>query len=178
MAHKVGSIVAIEPATGEILAMVSAPAYDPNLLVGRIRGKNYQMLMDDPIKPLFNRALMANYSPGSIFKIVQALVGLEMGAIQPSTGFPCNRSLVNCHNHPPAFDVHSAIQYSCNPYFYSVYRRIIQYGKSSNIYKDAEDGLRQWHDMVTKFGLGHKLGIDIPSEQPGFMPDVAFYDRW
>ncbi len=178
MAHKVGSIVAIEPATGEILAMVSAPAYDPNLLVGRIRGKNYQMLMDDPIKPLFNRALMANYSPGSIFKIVQALVGLEMGAIQPSTGFPCNRSLVNCHNHPPAFDVHRAIQYSCNPYFYSVYRRIIQSGKSSNIYKDAEDGLRQWHDMVTKFGLGHKLGIDIPSEQPGFMPDVAFYDRW
>lgn len=178
MAYKKGSIVAIEPSSGEILAMVSSPAYDPNLLVGRVRGNNYQMLLEDTLKPLFNRALMANYSPGSIFKIVEALIALESDAISVHTSFPCNKALVNCHDHPPNLNVKKAIQYSCNPYFYLVYKRLIQPGNFSSIFKDSEEGLRRWHDQVVKFGLGHKLGIDLPSEKPGMIPDVAFYDRW
>lgn len=178
MQYKRGSIVAIEPSTGEILAMISSPAYDPNLLVGRVRGANYQRLLEDTVKPLFNRAMMAYYSPGSIFKIVDALIGLQTGVITPHTSFPCNKSLVNCHNHPPADNIIRAIQYSCNPYFYSVYKRIIQAGKFSNIFKDSEEGLRNWQQQVLKFGLGVKLGLDLPSEKPGMIPDVDFYNKW
>jgi penicillin-binding protein 2 len=178
MAYKKGSIVAIEPSSGEILALVSSPGYDPNLLVGRVRGRHYQTLLEDTLTPLFNRALMANYSPGSIFKIVDALIGLQNGAITPYTDFSCNRSLVNCHDHPPNLNLTRAIQYSCNPYFYLVYKRLIQPGKSSSIYADSEEGLRQWHLQVTQMGMGHTLGIDLPSEKPGLIPDVAFYNRW
>jgi penicillin-binding protein 2 len=178
MKYKKGSIVAIEPSTGEILSMVSSPGYDPNLLVGRVRGENYRLLLADSLKPLFNRALMANYSPGSIFKIVEALIGLQTGAIEENTGFPCNKALVNCHDHPYPSDIKKAIQYSCNPYFYSVYRRLIQPGKYPNIYLDSEEGLRKWHNYVVRFGLGHTLGIDLPSEKPGMIPDVNFYNRW
>ena len=126
MSNKRGSIVAIEPSTGEILCFVSAPFYDPNLLVGRVRGNNYMKLLNDPGKPLFNRALMAEYPPGSIFKVAQAMIALDIGVISPETGFGCDRSLVGCHNHPAATSVRDAIKMSCNPYFYRVYQRIIQ----------------------------------------------------
>ncbi len=125
MANKVGSIVAIEPSTGEILAMVSSPGFDPGELVGRKRSSNFGRLSSDSLKPMFNRATKSRYAPGSIFKIVQALIALDMGLISPSTGFECNKSLIGCHNHPEATDVKKAIQYSCNPYFFQVYKRII-----------------------------------------------------
>ncbi|MCF8297920.1 MAG: penicillin-binding protein 2 [Saprospiraceae bacterium] len=178
MQNKKGSIVAIEPSTGEILAFISAPSYDPNLLVGRIRSENYVRLLKDPLKPLFDRALMAQYPPGSIFKIVQALIGMEMKVINPNTGFVCNKSLVGCHNHPNASNVAQAIQYSCNPYFYQVYRKIIQQGKVKNNFKDSRLGLAEWHKQAVSFGLGQRLGIDLPSCRPGVIPDVTFYDKW
>ena len=173
-----GCIVAIEPSTGEILAFVSAPSYDPNLLVGRIRSKNYTKLTHDTLKPLFNRALMAQYPPGSIFKIVQALIGMEIGVININTGFSCNKSLVGCHNHPHPSNISKAIQYSCNPYFYQVYKKIIQQGKKRNHYKDSRLGLAEWHNQALSFGLGQRLGIDLPSCRAGVIPDVSFYDKW
>ncbi len=178
MRNKIGSIVAIEPSTGEILALVSSPAYDPNLLVGRIRTKNYLRLQEDSLKPLFNRALMAAYPPGSIFKIVQALVGMDIGVIDSTTGFSCNKGLVGCHNHPPATTVKKGIQYSCNPYFYHVFKRIIQQGKTNSIFTDSRLGLRQWRRDVMKFGLGKSIGLDLQNVKSGYVPSVEFYDRW
>ncbi len=177
MANKRGSIVAIEPSTGEVLVFVSAPTYDPNLLVGRIRGANYKKLSEDISKPLFNRALMATYPPGSIFKIAQAMIGLDLGVIVPNTGFSCDR-ILGCHNHPSANSVRDAIKMSCNPYFYYTYRRIIQQGKYANIYKDSQYGLTEWHDYMLQFGFGQRLAIDLPSVQSGVIPDTALYNKW
>ena len=177
MNNKRGSIVAIEPASGEILTMVSTPTYDPNLLVGRVRGYNYNKLLSEPTKPLFDRALMALYPPGSIFKIVQALVALDEGVITENTGFPCDKSLLGCHNHPNAGDIKSAIKMSCNPYFYQTFRRIIQHGLSNNRFEDSEMGLNLWHEKVNSFGLGQRLNIDIPNVKKGFIPDSKFYDK-
>ena len=151
MANKRGSIVAIEPSTGEILAFVSAPSYDPNLLVGRVRGENYKKLSKDISKPLFNRALMATYPPGSIFKVAQSLIALDLGVISPGTGFACDK-VVGCHGHPNATSVSDAIKMSCNPYFYYTYKRIIQQGKFNNIYKDSQYGLTLWHNYMLRFG--------------------------
>lgn len=180
MANKRGCVVAIEPATGEILTMVSAPTYDPNLLVGRIRGKNYTMLNSDIAKPMLNRALIGQYPPGSIFKVAQSMVALDLGVITPQSGFVCDKSLVGCHNHPSARSVQEAIKMSCNPYFYQVYRRVIQQGKYKNIYKDAQYGLTVWHDYMMRFGFGQKLPIDLPRAgmSSGNIPDTAFYNRW
>jgi len=177
MKNKRGSIVAIEPSTGEILTMVSSPSYDPNLLVGRVRSQNYNILLNDPTKPLFDRALMALYPPGSIFKIVQALIALDEGVINQNTGFPCDRSLVGCHNHPNANNVKSAIKMSCNPYFYQVFKRIIQHGLSKNRFIDSELGLNLWNEKAVSFGLGQRLGIDIPNVKKGFIPNSKFYDK-
>ncbi len=177
MQNKRGSIVAIEPETGEILTMVTSPSYDPNLLVGRVRGYNYNKLLKDPTKPLFDRALMALYPPGSIFKIVQSLIALEEGVITENTGFPCDKSLVGCHNHPNAYNVKSAIKMSCNPYFYQVFKRIIQHGLANNRFSDSELGLNLWADKVKSFGLGQRLNIDIPNVKKGFIPDSKFYDK-
>jgi len=178
MQNKIGSIVAIEPKTGEILAFISSPTYDPNLLVGRKRTKNYPILSTDSLKPLFNRALAAKYSPGSTFKLVQALIGLQDGLITPETGFVCNKNLVGCHNHPNATNVQMAIKMSCNPYFYQVYRRIIEQHVNKSIYKDARFGLEYWDKYVYSFGLGTKLDIDIPGVKKGNIPNIAFYDKW
>lgn len=180
MANKRGCVVAIEPATGEILAMVSAPTYDPNLLVGRIRGKNYMMLNSDISKPMLNRALIGQYPPGSIFKVAQSMVALDLGVINPGSGFACEKSLVGCHNHPSARTVQEAIKMSCNPYFYQVYRRVIQQGKYKNLYKDAQYGLTVWHDYMMRFGFGQKLPIDLPRSgmSSGNIPDTSFYNRW
>ncbi|MCW5900218.1 MAG: penicillin-binding protein 2 [Flavobacteriales bacterium] len=178
MRNKKGSIVALDPKTGEVLCMVSSPAYDPELLVGRVRNTNYGQLQRDPIKPLFDRALQAQYPPGSIFKIVQSLTALELGVIQPNTGYPCNRALVGCHNHPTATDVEKAIQYSCNPYFYNVFRRLVERDLDrKSRFRDAALGLAEWETYMHRFGLGHKLDIDLPSVKGGLIPGPAYYDR-
>ena len=178
MQNKKGSVVAIEPATGEILALVSSPAFDPNLLVGRVRTKNYnELLKNDSLDPLFNRALMAEYPPGSIFKIVQLLIAMQENAITENTGFSCNKALVGCHNHPAPSNAKRAIQYSCNPYFYNVFKRLIQPEKYPSIFKDSEEGLRNWQKHVLSFGLGKSLGIDIYGEKSGNIPGVAYYDK-
>ena len=179
MANKRGSIVAIEPSTGEVLAMVSAPGYDPNLLVGRVRGENYSNLLQDISRPLLNRALIEHYPPGSIFKVAQAVTALQLGVISPGSGFVCDKSLVGCHNHPSARSVQEAIKMSCNPYFYQVYRRVIQQGRYKSIYKDSPYGLTVWRDYMLRFGFGQRMGIDLPASgiTPGFIPDTAFYNK-
>jgi len=178
MQNKKGSIVAIEPKSGEILALVSSPNYDPNMLVGRAVKKNYPLLSKDSLNPLFNRALMAKYPPGSIFKTVQALVGLQAGIISENSSFPCIKSLVNCHNHPRANSVSSSVKMSCNPYYYSVFKRIIQQKRAKSIFKDSEIGLEIWSKQIKKFGFGSKLPTDFPGVNSGFVPDVDFYNKW
>ncbi len=179
MANKRGCVVALEPSTGEVLVMVSAPCYDPNLLVGRIRGENYTKLNADLAKPMLNRALMGQYPPGSIFKVAQAVTALEVGAIGPEAGFACDKSLIGCHNHPSARSVQEAIKMSCNPYFYQVYKRVIQQGKYKNPFKDSPYGLTMWREYMLRFGFGQKLPIDLPRTgmSTGFIPDTAFYNR-
>ena len=177
MANKRGCVVAIEPKTGEVLALVSAPCYDPNLLVGRVRGENYMKLSNDIAKPLFNRALQAQYPPGSIFKIAQAMIALDLGVITPSTGFVCDK-VIGCHNHPSARSVQEALKMSCNPYFYYTYRRIIQQGRYKNTFDDAKYGLSVWDDYMHRFGFGTRLEIDLPNVKSGHIPDTAYYNRW
>jgi len=181
MKNKKGCIVAIEPKTGEILTMVSAPCYDPNLLSGRksIR-KNYPSLVTDENLPLFARPLQAEYPPGSIFKLLQALICLQEKEITPNTGFPCNKSVVGCHDHPYPSSVAKAVQFSCNPYFYAAVRRVIQPNKKKNVFADAEIGLNNWHKYMMAFGLGNKLGVDIDTlaQRDGLIPNAAYYDRY
>jgi penicillin-binding protein 2 len=178
MQHKKGSIVALDPKTGEVLCLVSSPAYDPELLVGRVRNTNYGILQRDSIKPLFDRALQAQYPPGSIFKLVQSLVALDEGVINVNTGFACNKSLVGCHNHPTATSIEQAIQFSCNPYFYHVFDRIVErkLDKKSR-FRDAALGLGEWEHRVRSFGLGEKPKIDLPSLKGGNIPGPAYYNR-
>ena len=177
MAGKRGSVVAIEPQTGEILAMISAPTYDPNMLTGAKFGSNYLLLNRDESKPLFNRPIMAMYPPGSIFKIVQSLIGLQMGVLTPNSTFACNRSLVACHNHPNPVNLFGAIKYSCNPYYHQAYRNIINREVSTNTFKDTEIGLNEWRERVMKFGLGAPLGVDLSNEKGGSIPSSNLYDR-
>jgi penicillin-binding protein 2 len=176
MKSKSGSIVAIEPATGEILAMVSSPSYDPNLLTAKHLKTNFTALEKDPASPLFHRPIMAMYPPGSIFKLVQALIGLQEKVIFPHTTYPCNKSIVNCHPHPSPTNLHQAIQYSCNPYFYYDFRNIINQHISSDTYEDTRIGLERWVGYVRQFGLGKPLGVDLPHEKGGYIPDARFYD--
>lgn len=177
MAGKTGSVVAIEPKTGEILAMISAPFYDPNQLTGAEFGKTYKVLNTDNSKPLFNRPIMATYPPGSIFKIVQSLIGLQEGILTPNSTFACNRSLVACHNHPNPVNLFGAIRNSCNPYYHQAFRQIINREVSSNTFKDTEIGLNAWREKVMKFGLGTPLGIDMSGEKGGDIPSSKLYDR-
>ncbi len=178
MQNKKGSIVAIDPKTGEILSLVSAPNYDPNMLVGRAVKKNYPVLSMDSLNPLFNRALMAQYPPGSIFKTIQALIGMEDEVITENSGFSCIKSLVNCHNHPTAGNVAASVKMSCNPYYYQVFKKIIQQNKAKSFYKDSEIGLGLWSEQVKKFGFGVKLATDLPGVKKGNVPDVKFYNKW
>jgi len=177
MQNKIGSIVAIEPNTGEILTMVSSPSYDPNLLLGRSLGKNYGVLQQDTLKPLFNRATSSAYPPGSTFKLVMALIGMQEGVITENSGFPCTKSLVGCHNHPSAQNVRQAVKMSCNPYFYYVVRKIIQQGKASSVFKDAAIGLDIWADYVKSFGLGNKSETDFGGLAKGLIPATSYYDK-
>ncbi|MDE0770932.1 MAG: penicillin-binding protein 2 [Salibacteraceae bacterium] len=179
MQGKRGSIVAIEPSTGEILAMISAPSYDPNLLVGRPRSKNYQMLQqNDSLNPLFNRTINAMYRPGSIFKIVQALVALDEGVITQETRFQCNRGIIGCHGDHTYDELVGAIQHSCNPYFYQVYKRLIQRGDNTSVFKDANMGLQTWQERVKLFGFGVQLKTDLPGLKMGLVPTPEFYNKW
>jgi len=176
---KRGCIVAIEPSTGEILALVSSPSYDPNLLVGKRNiGMNYPKLLRNKDKPLYPRPLAAQYPPGSIFKLLQSLIGLQEGVITENSGFPCNKSMVGCHDHPSAQNLADAIKASCNPYYYAVTKRIIQQGKSTNNFADAEVGLDKWAKYMHSFGLGHKFATDITGLTSGLIPDSKYYDKW
>jgi penicillin-binding protein 2 len=177
MAGKVGSVVALDPATGEVLAMISGPSYNPVLLTGKNFSTNFALVSSDSAKPLFTRPLMAMYPPGSIFKIVQTLIALQEGVVTYDTRFPCDRTVVNCHNHPQPCNLHMAVQYSCNPYFHQVFRRIINQNKSPNTFTDSRIGLENWHSYVLRFGLGQPLGIDLPSEKGGQMPGPGLYNR-
>lgn len=177
MAGKVGSVVAIEPATGEILAIVSAPTYDPNLLTGGEFSKNFNLLQKDSLVPLFNRPIMAQYPPGSMFKMVQALVALQEGVITSQTRHACNRALIGCHGPHSNEDLRGAIVVSCNPYFYQTFRKIINQEKSQNTFVDSKIGLGLWADYMHRFGLGVKLGIDMPGEKAGNVPLPAYYDK-
>ena len=174
---KAGSIIAIEPASGEIMAMISGPSYDPLLLTGRNYSENYVLISTDTNKPLFNRPLMAMYRPGSIFKIAQAMVALQEGVINPETRVKCDRSIINCHGPHTNEDLRGAITNSCNPYFRDALRRMLNKGKSNNPYDDTRIGLEEWHKHITSFGFGKPLGIDLPSEKSGLMPSPAYYDR-
>lgn len=179
MQNKKGSIVAIEPKTGEILSLISAPTYDPNLLVGRDRTKNYvELVRNDSLDPLFNRAIKAVYRPGSIFKLVQSVVALENGVITPETRFHCNRSIINCHGSHTYDNLGQAIQHSCNPYFWQVYKRLIQMGEEESIFKDSAIGLENWRKYVMSLGLGIRLETDLEGIKKGFIPDKEFYDSW
>lgn len=179
MQNKKGCIVAIEPSTGEILTFVSAPSFDPNLLIGKRNiSQNYPKLNKDPNLPLYPRPLASEYPPGSIFKLVQGLIGMQEGVITENSGFPCTKSMVGCHGHPMATDIPKAVQYSCNPYFYYVMKKIIQQGKKKNAFADAEIGLAKWVKYMNSFGLGVKLETDITGVKKGLIPGPAFYDKW
>jgi penicillin-binding protein 2 len=177
MNGKAGSIIALEPATGEVLAMVSGPSYDPLMLTGRNYSKNYMLISNDTNKPLFNRPLMAQYRPGSIFKIAQAMVALQEGVINPDTRIRCDRSIIGCHGPHTNEDLRGAITNSCNPYFHGVLRRMLNKGKSNDPFDDTRIGLEEWNHHITSFGFGGPLGIDLPSEKGGLMPSPAYYDK-
>lgn len=177
MKNKLGSIVAIEPQTGEVLAFVSAPTYDPNLLTGEDFSVNYTKLVRDSLKPLFNRALMAQYPPGSIFKTINALFALQNRIINTSTVFPCNRSIIACHGQHTSADFQHSIQYSCNPYYWNVFKKIIGRGFSPNAFKDARICYDLWREHVLRFGLGAKTGIDLPNEKRGIVPSSNYYNK-
>jgi penicillin-binding protein 2 len=176
MQNKKGSIVAIEPKTGEVLALVSAPNYDPALLVGRIRSDNFARLSADTLKPLFNRALMASYPPGSTFKPINGLIALQEQVITPNTLFGCDRGylFVGCHSHASPLNLEGAIMNSCNAYFCQAYRRTLENPKYATI-SEAYD---KWKGYLTQFGFGNKLGTDFVNELPGFIPPTSYYDRY
>jgi penicillin-binding protein 2 len=180
MKNKRGSIVALEPSTGEILCLVSSPNYDPNILVGRKRSENYLILNEDTInKPLFNRASLAQYPPGSTFKLINALIGLQEKVIYSGSKFNCDEGYVygeekrkmKCHPHRSPLNLIESISNSCNAYFCNVFRSIIE--KYPNTY----EGYDVWRNYVTSFGLGNWLNNDLPTGQKGFVPTTNFYDR-
>jgi penicillin-binding protein 2 len=179
MRNKKGSIVAIEPSTGEVLVLANSPAYNPNLLVGRSRGNNYASLAADPSKPLFNRALMALYPPGSTFKMAQALIALQEGVITPSTYFRCEMGYVlgnfriGCH-HNQSFDLVGSIVQSCNAYYVHVFRAILENPK----YKSVKEAYEAWRQTLMKFGFGRILESDLDREQKGLIPTSEYYEHY
>ncbi|MFA5782347.1 MAG: penicillin-binding protein 2 [Bacteroidales bacterium] len=180
MKNKKGSIVAIEPGTGEILALVSSPAYDPNLLAGRDRSVNYYKLFQDTkLKPLFNRALMAQYPPGSTFKLMNALVGRQLGVLNDNTRFPCSLGFhmgnvnVKCHNHPSPCNLEQSIQHSCNSYYCYTFKAIIEKSGFTN----TKNAFNKWREIVMSFGFGKKFYNDLPNELSGNIPTPEYYDK-
>lgn len=177
MANKVGSLVAIEPSTGEILTMVSSPGIDVDMLADI--GTHYSEISSNPYKPMFNRAVQAPYPPGSVFKLVNALIGLQEGVVQPGTlhgcskGYHFGRNKLGCHAHKSPINLEESIMMSCNAYYCYVLRDILDNPKYGNV----AEGMDAWSEYVQSFGFGHKLGSDFPSELGGFVPDSKYYDR-
>lgn len=177
MRGKVGSLVAIEPATGEILTMVSSPGIDVDILADI--GKNYQKIIKDPYKPMFNRAVQASYPPGSVFKLVNGLIGLQEGTLKPTDAYPCTKGYhfgkhtLGCHAHPSPLQLEQAVMMSCNGYFCYVLRNMLE----SNKYKDIAQALDKWNDYVRSFGFGSPLGSDFPSELGGTVPTSKLYNH-
>lgn len=178
MRNKKGSVVAIEPSSGEILCLVSSPTYDPNLLIGRSRSSNYNMMYKDKNKPLFDRSLLAEYPPGSTFKLVNALIGLQEDVIYSGSQFKCDEGWrfspklkVGCHPHKSPLNLKQSIAQSCNAYYCSTFRRIIEKYPTNKI------GYDNWRDHVLSFGLGNYLNNDLSTGTPGRVPTVNFYDR-
>jgi len=180
MQNKMGSIVAIDPESGEILSLVSSPSYDPSLLIGRVRTNNYRKLLLDTLKPLFNRAVMAKYPPGSTFKVINALIGLQEGVINNNTEFSCHYGYtaggihVGCHGHKSPLNLPESIQISCNAYYCNVFRRIID----NPVYNSTEEAYDVWRNYVTSFGFGQKLNTDLVNELDGFVPKPDYYNRY
>ncbi len=177
MKGKIGAIVAIEPSTGEILALVSSPSYDPSLLVGRDRGKNYASLVRDPLKPLYDRALQGAYPPGSTFKPTQGLIFLQEGIVNLQTMYPCYHGYVNglrvgCHGHASPISLKPALQTSCNAYFCWGFKNMIdKRGTKPSVQ------FEKWKNYLVEMGYGYKLGVDLPSESRGFLPNSEFYSK-
>ena len=180
MQNKIGAIVAIEPSTGEILALVSSPSYDPSLLIGRERGKNYRMLVNDKRKPLFDRAIMAAYPPGSTFKSTQGLIFMQEGIITSATTYPCHRGYtwgrlhVGCHGHGSPLPLKPALQTSCNAYFCYGLKYMID---SKSRYGTPDKAFEVWKNHMVSMGYGYKLGVDLPGESRGFIPNSQYYDK-
>jgi penicillin-binding protein 2 len=176
MKNKSGSIVAIEPESGEILTLVSSPNYDPSLLVGRIRSENFAKLQADTLKPIFNRALMASYPPGSTFKPINGLIGLQEKVIIPSTTFGCSNGylFVACHSHSSPLDLAGAVKNSCNSYFCQTFRRILD----NPDYLSVSAAYEKWRGYLDQFGFGRTLGTDFSNELKGFIPLLSYYDRF
>lgn len=180
MQNKLGGIVMIEPSTGEVLCMVSSPTFDPNLLVGRLRGKHHSELEKDPLKPLFNRPLMAQYPPGSTFKPTQGLIFLQEGIITPETRFTCAHGYTfrggkpACHGHPSPINLTGAISTSCNSYFPWGLHYMLDDRK---YYKSVQEAFDVWKDYMVSMGYGYKLGIDLPGEKRGYIPNSKVYDK-
>lgn len=179
--NKIGGLAAIDPSTGEILALVTSPTYDPNLLVGRDFPRNYKTLLDDTLgRPLFNRALQAMYPPGSTFKLMNSLVALQEGVLTPATTYPCARgfpplgSKPKCHAHGSPISLEGAISTSCNSYFSYVYKSIIDNRKYRGSTKAGYDA---WRKYVLSFGVGEKLGTDLPFDAKGIVPTSSYYDK-
>ncbi|MBN2730206.1 MAG: penicillin-binding protein 2 [Bacteroidales bacterium] len=180
MVNKRGGIVAIEPATGEILAIVSSPTYDPNLLVGRDRSENYIALLNDAAnKPLYNRTIMTRYPPGSTFKLVNGLAALQEGIIDHNTAFGCpggyslGNHVIACHGHPNPLRIEGAVQYSCNTWFCWAFKKFVD----SKKFTSSREGYDRWRRYIMNLGFGRQLGIDLPNEFGGFVPEVEFYDK-
>ena len=177
MQGKIGAIVAIEPKTGEILCMVSSPTYDPSMLVGSGRGKNYASLVADKYKPLFDRALQGAYPPGSTFKPTQGLIFLQEGVITPSTPYPCYHGYVNglrvgCHSHGSPIPLKPAIATSCNAYFCWGFKNFVDRRGST-----PSAQFEKWKNYMVEMGYGYRLGVDLPSESRGFIPNPEFYSK-
>ena len=181
MVGKRGAVVAIEPATGEVLCLVSSPSYDPRLLVGRQRGENYRKLVNDESWPLFDRSIMGAYPPGSTFKPSQGLIFLQEGIITPSTTFPCYHGYISgglrvgCHSHGSPLPLKPAIQTSCNAYFCWGFKYMID--KRSK-YGTPAKAFEVWKNHLVSMGYGYRLGIDMPHEGRGFLPNAKFYDKF
>ena len=180
MRGKLGSIVAIDPQTGEVLCMVSSPTFDPHLLSGPDRGKNYQKLYANPMKPLLNRAIMGQYPPGSTFKTSQGLTFLQEGIINTHTAYPCyhgfryGRLHVGCHGHASPAALVYAIQTSCNSYFCWGFYHMMQ---AKRKYGTVNNAMNRWKDYMVSMGFGYRLGVDLPGEKRGMIPNAEYYDK-
>lgn len=179
MQNKLGSIVAIEPSTGEILALISSPSFDPGLLVGRQRTRNYRMLQNDTLKPLFNRALMAQYPPGSVFKLVNTLIALQEKVVDASTTYNCSGIYhtsgisIRCRQHPSPVNAFSGIQHSCNTYSSIIFQNTINHSRFENI----QESFSSWRDHVLSFGIGKRFDSDLSHELSGMVARSDYYDR-